>query len=436
MQRLVAVKCLHAHLLSDKSSILRFQQEAQAAGNLNHRHIVKIHQYGLDQNQVPFFVMDYLEGQSLQELLDPGEQVEVDRALAILAQAAGGLAHAHKNGVVHRDFKPSNIMLVDTEEAKNCVKIVDFGIAKVMAAAGVARHNLTRTGEVIGSPMYMSPEQCMMLDLDQRTDIYAFGCTMFAALTGREPFVSSSLVEVLYKHINDLPQSISSRRPGIKNAAQLDAVILKCMAKAPADRYQTMAEVSAALEEIRTGSQQNVTDSLKTIIELGKRKGKATTSKNASLFSNKAVLTVAAVVSVGLMAVAGWFAYSIGQSSIVDHPEEVVTDWVPVQVVSPSKESSLRRIYNFRRAFLRCVNDTERPVSLYWLDIFSRRRLAVQIAAHGVKTIKTFVDEPLVVADDSGKALGIFIAPAKNGLTKVSNAGSWRERSLGKVEGR
>jgi len=307
MKRVVAVKCLHARMLSDKNSILRFQKEAQAAGNLNHPHIVKIHQYGLDANKRPFLVMDYLEGESLQELIDANNKVPVEEALRIMIDAADGLDQAHKKGVVHRDFKPSNIMLVKSEEENNCVKLVDFGIAKLITPPGEEKHNLTQTGEMLGSPNYMSPEQCMMLELDNRSDIYAFGCTVFASLTGRAPFSSTNLVEIYYKHLNDLPESISVSRPDIKEAAQIDAVILKCMAKDPGDRYKSMAEARAALLAIADGGKTNLVDSLKDQLELNRLKGKARKSKKVSV--------IALSFTFGLIAAVGFGAYYSGHFS-------------------------------------------------------------------------------------------------------------------------
>jgi len=307
MKRVVAVKCLHARMLSDKNSILRFQKEAQAAGNLNHPHIVKIHQYGLDTNKRPFLVMDYLEGQSLQELIDGDARVPVEEALRIMIDAADGLDQAHKKGVVHRDFKPSNIMLVKTDEEDNCVKLVDFGIAKLVSPPGEEKHNLTQTGEMLGSPNYMSPEQCLMLELDNRSDIYAFGCTLFAALTGRAPFSSTNLVEIYYKHLNNLPESISVSRPDIREAAQIDAVILKCMAKDPADRYKTMAEARAALQAVADRGKSNLVGSLKDQLELNRLKGKARKGKKLSL--------IALSAGIGILACVGLGAYYSGHSS-------------------------------------------------------------------------------------------------------------------------
>ncbi|MBS1990185.1 MAG: serine/threonine protein kinase [Cyanobacteria bacterium SZAS LIN-3] len=314
MKRSVAVKCLHTRMLSDKTSILRFQKEAQAAGNLNHPHIVKIHQYGLDSNKRPFLVMDYLEGQSLQELIDGNKKLPLEEAARILVDAADGLEQAHKKGVVHRDFKPSNIMLVRTEEENDCVKLVDFGIAKLITPAGEEKQNLTQTGEMLGSPNYMSPEQCLMMELDSRSDIYAFGCTMFAAFTGRAPFSSNNIVEIYYKHMNDLPESIAVSRPDLKEAPQIDAVILKCMAKDPADRYQTIGEARAAIQAIVDGGKQNIVDSLKDQIELNRLKGKARKSKKLPV--------IAVSATVGLIAIVGMGAYYGGHLSKT--PEQ---DW-------------------------------------------------------------------------------------------------------------
>lgn len=247
MDRIVAVKLLHPHLVSDPISVQRFQQEAKAAASLCHANIITVFDFGVTEDGLAFLVMDYLEGPSLGDLLDRAGAVPPDEAVDIFRQVLKGLCHAHRKGVVHRDLKPRNLVLAIDEDGTVQVKIVDFGIAKISPQDGSESQHLTQTGEVFGSPIYMSPEQCSGLSLDLRSDIYSWGCVMFETLTGAPPFLGKNAVETMSMHVNDDPPDFKSISPTAVIPKELQDVVFGCLRKDPKKRFQTAAEVLEAL---------------------------------------------------------------------------------------------------------------------------------------------------------------------------------------------
>jgi serine/threonine protein kinase/tetratricopeptide (TPR) repeat protein len=247
MKRVVAIKMLHPNMLPDAGTVMRFKKEAEALSCLNHPGILTVFDFGISTQGQPYLVTDYLEGQTLGELLESTQVVPWQRTVNIFMQVCSALAHAHKNGVIHRDIKPSNIMLTEFEDQQDVVKILDFGIAKVITEETENSSQLTRTGEVFGSPLYMSPEQCRGKSLDARSDIYSLGCVMFRTLTGQPAFFGQDLVECLYKHVNEAAPSLREMTPEANIPEALEQVVLKCLAKDQNDRYQTMVELKEAL---------------------------------------------------------------------------------------------------------------------------------------------------------------------------------------------
>jgi eukaryotic-like serine/threonine-protein kinase len=251
MNRIVAIKTLLPQSVSNSVALKRFQQEAQAASALNHPNILTVYDFGITPDGLPYLVMDFLEGTTLGDaVLDVGP-LPIRRALPIFLQVCDGLAHAHENGVIHRDLKPTNIMLIDYGGTPDFVKIVDFGIAKVVSKTDADESSspqLTQTGEVFGSPLYMSPEQCRGKVLDARSDIYSLGCVMFRTLTGKPPFTGEDRLEAMFKQINSDAPRLSEFCPELSVSNELEQVVLKCLAKSPADRYGSMVELAAALE--------------------------------------------------------------------------------------------------------------------------------------------------------------------------------------------
>lgn len=253
LHKTFAIKVLNSNLVEDKSSLKRFEQEAQAARGLTSPNLVAVYDYGMGKKGSPYIVMDYLDGTSLDTVLADGGYLDVPRAEDIFVQICEAIVHAHSKSVVHRDIKPSNIMLTKGLNGGDFVKLVDFGIAKVLPSQQKATQNLTQTGDVFGSPLYMSPEQCLGNKLDNRTDIYAFGCVMYETLTGQTPFAAENPIKIILKHINDQPKPFSSLGHGYNIPAQLEAVVKRCLEKDPDDRYQTADELLRDLQDLRDG---------------------------------------------------------------------------------------------------------------------------------------------------------------------------------------
>jgi tetratricopeptide (TPR) repeat protein len=237
--RQVALKrILPGALESDATA--RFVLEGRAVARLSHPGIVRVH--ALDESPSgPFMVMDLVAGESLQRVLDREGPLAPARALELARELAGALAHAHERGVLHRDLKPANVLLDEAGAAK----LIDFGLAKLLGATGSLAH-LTRTGELVGTPSFMAPEQATGGATDARTDVYGLGATLFALLTGRPPFAGVSAIAVMYAVTSSAPPPPSRLRPGLSPA--LDRVVLDCLAKEPAARPPSMAALLARLE--------------------------------------------------------------------------------------------------------------------------------------------------------------------------------------------
>lgn len=250
LPRRFAIKILRPEVSRDRSFIERFKREAIAAGSVEHPNVIYITDFGSMEDGSLYLVMEYLQGVGLDELLGQRSRLPINRALPILAQVADALDAAHRVNVVHRDLKPENILLTEIRGQKDVVKILDFGIAKVQTPK-YENLAVTMKGQVFGTAEYMSPEQATGEPLDGRSDLYAVGCLAYEMLTGDPPFTGSA-VSVLQAHVRTMPPPPSSRIKGehlIPPA--LDALILRCLAKDPAARYQTGAELRRDLLKAR-----------------------------------------------------------------------------------------------------------------------------------------------------------------------------------------
>ena len=243
----VAVKVLRPELARDPSFQGRFRREAQSAASLNHPSIVAVYDTGEDRQgnvSTPYIVMEYVEGRTLREVLEAEGRLLPRRALELTAQICAALDQAHRAGIVHRDVKPGNVMLTPSGE----VKVMDFGIAR--AVTGTAA-TMTQTAAVIGTAHYLSPEQARGEHVDARSDVYSTGCLLYELLTGGPPFSGDSAVAVAYQHVREDPVPPSRIEPDVTPA--IDAIVLKAMAKNPANRYQTAGEMRADIERALAG---------------------------------------------------------------------------------------------------------------------------------------------------------------------------------------
>lgn len=241
LDKFVAIKLLNAHLSSDGKAVQRFQLEAKAAYDLKHPNLISIYDFGISPDGQAYIVMDYLEGESLSQRIDRQGKLSLMEALPIFADVASGLAHAHQNNVLHRDIKPSNVMLVCGEDGTGIARIVDFGLAKNYDENSV---KLTQTGEIFGSPLYMSPEQCRGAALDQRSDIYSFGCLMYETLTGFAPISGANAYETFRLKFSEVPPPFAST---LNIPTWLSSLIMAMLRVEPADRPSTVAEIGEAL---------------------------------------------------------------------------------------------------------------------------------------------------------------------------------------------
>ncbi len=237
IDRVVAIKTINLGLAQEGKDEYegRFYQEAKAAGRLNHPNIVTIYDVG-KSGEVAYIAMEFLQGRELREIMNDVGLLPVDHVLDIVAQVASGLAYAHEYDIVHRDVKPSNIMVIRDGH----VKITDFGIAR-MASAGVR----TQTGMVLGSPKYMSPEQVMGKALDQRSDIFSLGVMLYEMLTGNAPFNGENVNSIMYQTLNTTPAMPNTLNPLVPD--MLNFIVAKALAKSVEDRYQNAKDLAADL---------------------------------------------------------------------------------------------------------------------------------------------------------------------------------------------
>jgi serine/threonine protein kinase len=252
LDRFVAIKILPRDKVADPSRKQRFVQEAKAASALNHPGIVTIHDIKSDAG-IDFIVMEYVEGRTLAEVI-PARGLRLSQALRYGAQIADALAKAHEAGIIHRDLKPSNVMVTGQDR----IKVLDFGLAKLVdpadSLANTQTHTSPLTGErmIVGTAAYMSPEQAEGRALDARSDIFSFGSLLYEMCTGRRPFDSDSQLSLLAKVLNEDPASPSQLNAGVPH--EVGKAILRCLRKDPARRYQTMADLKVALEDLESES--------------------------------------------------------------------------------------------------------------------------------------------------------------------------------------
>jgi serine/threonine-protein kinase len=267
MDRIVAVKTiLSVALASDQSSEYRqrFFREARAAGALSHPGIVSVFDVG-EQDGVPFLVMEFVPGRTLSDAIKRGERSSLERVCEIGQQIAEALGHAHRKGVIHRDIKPANILLAVSEtDGTEQAKITDFGVAKL--AAG----EITTTGQLLGTPAFMPPEQFTGGPIDGRADLFSLGVILYWMASGEQPFPGETMSAVSYKIVHTEPIPPAKLNPAIP--AALESLILKCLAKNPAERFQTGEELAQALAQLRTGAK---TSSLQATAPMARGTGKA-----------------------------------------------------------------------------------------------------------------------------------------------------------------
>src|SRR6187397_2088978 len=248
--RVVAVKRLRTDLASDPTFQARFRREAQSSASLNHPSIVSVYDTGeelaTDGSDVPqpYIVMEYVAGRTLRDILREGRKILPERALEITAGVLSALDYSHRAGIIHRDIKPANVMLTPSGD----VKVMDFGIARALADSS---STMTQTAAVVGTAQYLSPEQARGETVDSRSDVYSTGCLLYELLTGRPPFVGDSPVSVAYQHVREQAQPPSSLDEEL--TPEIDAIVMKSLAKNVGDRYPSAAAMKADIDRHLAG---------------------------------------------------------------------------------------------------------------------------------------------------------------------------------------
>jgi serine/threonine-protein kinase len=250
LHKIMALKVMRSDK-NTKTDISRFQREAKAASALNHPNLVRVYDFGTTDDGQLYLSMDYAEGHSLSREIELKGAMAQEKAIDLFIEICRGMAAAHRAGIIHRDLKPSNIAISNDE--KSVARVLDFGIARVEGADAETINKVTQTGEVLGSPAYMSPEQCTGCATVARSDIYSLGCVMFEVLTGRSPFVADSPLALLYKHLNERAPLLRSANEHVKVSPELERVVLQALEKDPQNRYQSMDDLADDLELIKQG---------------------------------------------------------------------------------------------------------------------------------------------------------------------------------------
>jgi eukaryotic-like serine/threonine-protein kinase len=246
----VAIKALRSDLVQDQEIMTRFMNEAQAASRIGSDHIIDISDFGTLPGGGAYFVMEYLKGQGLADVIESAVRLPHRRALHIVKQVAEGLGAAHEAGIVHRDLKPDNIMLIERGHDPDFVKVLDFGIAKVNTAPST----LTRAGSVFGTPQYMSPEQAAGLPVDHRADVYSLGIILYEMLKGEPPFYDDNVMNTLsHQMFRPPPPLRTDETSDIPEA--LEAIVKKCLAKKADTRYASMRELNADIAAFELGEE-------------------------------------------------------------------------------------------------------------------------------------------------------------------------------------
>lgn len=296
LRRPAAIKVLHADR-ADHNAVERFFQEARAASAINHPGIVKVYDVG-ENDEGSFLVMELLDGETLEERLQREEKLEVRDAVRFAVQIASALQAAHENGIVHRDLKPGNIMISPDPEVSGGerIKILDFGIAKMVVSEGDPNVSQTRSDMLLGSPTYMSPEQCRGAQkVDGRADLYSLGCMLFEMLCGRPPFDQQMVAAVIAAHLRETPPAPTSLRPEI--SPELEAIVLRLLAKDAGERYQSAGELIDAVVQQGGHSLVIKTGASRTLLGASRFFSTMVTERKRRPLALLALLAVAAIVA-------------------------------------------------------------------------------------------------------------------------------------------
>lgn len=311
--------------------VARFHKEAKALARLNHPNILTVRDFGYSNDGTVYLVTDIVRGEGIDHVIETGGAIPLEGALPMCLQICDGLAHAHRNGILHRDLKPSNIMIAATgkEDDPHIVKLMDFGLAKLQ----VDDQRLTKTGAMVGSPAYMSPEQANGKAVDERSDIYSLGCLMYEVLTGEQPFVAGNVPAVMLAQINKPAPKLVDKLPDMIFPVELEELIAKCLAKKKEDRFQNVIELRNAVasvdEQLRASSAIYQSGAIG-LSGVWNRTGGFLRADNAQMnaarFRRLSPKVVGAIVSTSILILAGFFFFTLQRVEIFKPPAEAVLE--------------------------------------------------------------------------------------------------------------
>ena len=338
IDRRVAIKVLRDDLSRRPDVVERFRQEAKSATRIGHENIVDVFDFGETLYGASYFVMEFLEGEDLANVLGRDGTLPLSRATDIVMQCCDALGATHRKGIVHRDMKPENIFLT-FRDRPDFVKIVDFGIAKMsdIETEGAPGRKLTKTGMIFGTPEYMSPEQAAGKDFDHRVDVYALGIILYECLAGRVPFVGDTFMGILTQHLFEQPPPIEEINPNGAPPVQIQSVIARALAKDPDHRYQSMDALREAIELAQRGELSEATVAGPSPSRAPILLQRTNTPESASLqpatlpIKRSPLKAIVAVAAVALLGVVGWAMFSSepepapGSVAVTDAPAKQPT---------------------------------------------------------------------------------------------------------------
>lgn len=252
LSRIVAIKLMHADELTDTQENERFQREAKILSNLHHQNIVELYAFGITPQNNPYFVMEFLEGRTVASMISESGGLSEKQTIQLGLQVCRALHAVHQAGVIHRDLKPHNIIVIE-EGSSFTAKLLDFGLSKNLTQNQSNTQDSTKTGTLLGSPTYMSPEVCAGHKADARSDIYSLACILYECLSGAPPFQADNAMGLLYKHCNERVKPLSQQRPEKSFSKEFEAIIRKCLEKDPDMRYQSAADLESDLSALQAG---------------------------------------------------------------------------------------------------------------------------------------------------------------------------------------
>lgn len=358
INRIVALKLIINSTLGSAQSEQRFFREAKALAQLQHKNIVSFYHYGIATNGSPYTVMEFLEGESLANVINTASHFTAERSCKIMKQICSALALAHKLGIIHRDLKPDNIILLNTPEA-DFVKVLDFGLATQNEASSSDGNQLTKTGMVVGSPDYMSPEQARGERADALSDIYACGCILYEMITGEKVFEADNSIALLSKHCNEIPKNFAERKFGKDCPAAMEAVCRKCLEKDKSKRYQSMEELGHDLEAIEKGQEESISAQLP--------RKQTDITKNAVIVFCLSVLILGAVVI-------GFYKLKPAPESAEQKLHSISTHLK--QLLNTDNDIEIKRLYNESlrsHEYFKLPFEKKQELLASYLDTFSKR---------------------------------------------------------------